>query len=45
LLQEMPLVPLWQLDPLAALSADLEAVPFDPLLVFPDVDRWSVRPR
>lgn len=45
LLQEMPLVPLWQLDPLAALSADLEAVPFDPLLVFPDVDRWSVQRR
>jgi ABC-type oligopeptide transport system substrate-binding subunit len=43
LLQEMPLVPLWQLDPLAALSADLEAVPFDPLLVFPDVDRWSLQ--
>ncbi len=43
LLQEMPLVPLWQLDPLAALSEDLEAVPFDPLLVFTDVDRWSVQ--
>jgi ABC-type oligopeptide transport system substrate-binding subunit len=43
LLQEMPLVPLWQLDPLAALSEDLEAVPFDPLLVFTDVDRWAVQ--
>jgi ABC-type oligopeptide transport system substrate-binding subunit len=43
LLQEMPLVPLWQLDPLAALHEDLEAVPFDPLLVFTDVDRWSVQ--
>ena len=42
LLQEMPLVPLWQLDPLAALSENLEVVPFDPLLVFTDVDRWSV---
>ncbi len=45
LLQEMPLVPLWQLDPLAALSEDLQAVPFDPLLVFTDVDRWSVQRR
>jgi ABC-type oligopeptide transport system substrate-binding subunit len=43
LLQEMPLVPLWQLDPLAALSEEVEAVPFDPLLVFTDVDRWSVQ--
>lgn len=43
LLQEMPLVPLWQLDPLAALHEDLEAVPFDPLLVFTDVGRWSVQ--
>jgi hypothetical protein len=36
-------VPLWQLDPLAALHEDLEAVPFDPLLVFTDVGRWSVQ--
>ncbi len=39
--QEMPFIPLWQLDPQAAVRADVEAPPFDPLLVFTDVDRWA----
>jgi hypothetical protein len=28
---------------LLALHEDVEAVPFDPLLVFTDADRWSVQ--
>jgi ABC-type oligopeptide transport system substrate-binding subunit len=43
LTQEMPLIPLWQLDPLNAVGADLEAGPFDPLLVFTDVDGWRLK--
>jgi ABC-type oligopeptide transport system substrate-binding subunit len=55
---EMPLIPLWQLDPLSAYREDLkptsydrgamgprkevEKVPFDPLLVFTDVENWSL---
>jgi ABC-type oligopeptide transport system substrate-binding subunit len=44
-LTEMPLIPLWQLDPLLAISKDLEAPPFDPRLVFSDIDRagWRLR--
>jgi hypothetical protein len=43
LTQDMPLIPLWQLDPLNAVHGDLEAGPFDPLLVFTDVDRWRLK--
>jgi ABC-type oligopeptide transport system substrate-binding subunit len=56
---DMPLVPLWQLDPLSAYRADLEPmihdrrlndeqrkelerVPYDPLLVFTDVENWRL---
>ncbi len=39
--QEMPFIPLWQLDPLAAVSNGVAAPPFDPLLVFTDAERWS----
>ena len=42
--EEMPFIPLWQLDPLAAIHADVDTEasdpPFDPVLVFPDVERW-----
>ena len=50
----MPFIPLWQLDTHiagskdlqfdthVALTPDLKAVPFDPLLVFTDIDRWRL---
>lgn len=43
--REMPLIPLWQLDPLAAVSDDLQAPPFDPLLVFTDAAQWKLTPK
>jgi ABC-type transport system substrate-binding protein len=42
LTRDMPLIPLWQLDPLNAVHKALVAGTFDPLLVFPDVDRWML---
>jgi len=39
--REMPVIPLWQLDPLVALNDNFETVPFDPLLVFTDVELWK----
>jgi ABC-type oligopeptide transport system substrate-binding subunit len=39
--QEMPVIPLWQLDPLMAIRKNLEKVPFDPWLVFTDIDQWQ----
>jgi ABC-type oligopeptide transport system substrate-binding subunit len=42
--KEMPFIPLWQLDPLMAYRKDrLDVVPFDPLLVFTDVEHWRVK--
>jgi ABC-type oligopeptide transport system substrate-binding subunit len=38
--EKMPLIPLWQLDRHIAYAAGIKPVPFDPLLVFGDVDRW-----
>jgi ABC-type oligopeptide transport system substrate-binding subunit len=43
--QEMPLIPLWQLDPVLAWHRCVKPVGLDPLLVFPDVDRWKLEPR
>jgi len=40
---KMPLVPLWQLDTLIATDTDLQTVSYDPLLVFTDVDQWTLR--
>ena len=40
--EEMPFIPLWQLDPIAAVHADVIAPPFDPLLVFTDAERWRL---
>jgi peptide/nickel transport system substrate-binding protein len=43
--EEMPIIPLWQLDPLLAYrhgEEGVEVVPFDPLLVFTDADQWRV---
>ena len=39
----MPFIPLWQLDPLAAVSNGVVAPPFDPLLVFTDAERWKLK--
>jgi ABC-type transport system substrate-binding protein len=43
---EVPLIPLWQLDPLLAWHPTVKPPgPVDPLLVFTDIDRWRVDPR
>jgi peptide/nickel transport system substrate-binding protein len=39
---KMPFIPLWQLDTFAVLHPNLQTVPFDPLLVFSDVERWTL---
>jgi ABC-type transport system substrate-binding protein len=38
--EETPLIPLWQLDPLHAVAAEVQAPPFDPQRVFTDVEKW-----
>ena len=38
----MPLIPLWQLDRHIAMGSGVKPVPFDPLLVFGDVDQWRL---
>ncbi len=40
---ETPVIPLWQLDPLNAISTQVEAPAFDPLHVFTDVERWHLK--
>jgi ABC-type transport system substrate-binding protein len=45
LYEAMPFIPLWQLDPLAAVHDSVEAPWFDPLLVFTEIERWKVSPR
>jgi ABC-type transport system substrate-binding protein len=44
LYEEMPLIPLWQLDPLWAVGSGLQTGPLDPPRVFADVDRWELKP-
>ena len=39
---EMPLIPLWQLDPLSAYRERLKPGTFDPLLVFTDAESWRL---
>ena len=43
MLDNIPVIPLWQLDPLNALSVQIEAPPFDPLHVFTDLERWHLK--
>jgi ABC-type transport system substrate-binding protein len=38
----MPFIPLWQLDTHVAMSKAVEARPFDPLLVFTNIDEWRL---
>jgi ABC-type transport system substrate-binding protein len=45
-LDEMPFIPLWQLDPLFAYRKTLEEVPaVDPQLIFTRVEEWQVKDR
>jgi peptide/nickel transport system substrate-binding protein len=46
LYEKMPLIPLWQLDTHVAMNNTL-SIPgeFDPLLVFPGVENWTLAPR
>jgi ABC-type transport system substrate-binding protein len=39
---EMPFIPLWQLDSLAAYHNSLKPGPIDPLLLFPGVQEWRM---
>jgi ABC-type oligopeptide transport system substrate-binding subunit len=41
--QEMPLIPLWQLDSLLAYTRDVSPVDLDPLLVFTSVEEWRLQ--
>jgi ABC-type transport system substrate-binding protein len=45
--EDMPFIPLWQLDPLAAVSTQVGLPsydpPFDPVLVFTDVELWKIK--
>jgi ABC-type transport system substrate-binding protein len=43
LFEEMPFIPLWQLDPLLAYRLELEPNGLDPLLVFNNVEEWRVK--
>ena len=42
LFREVPLIPLWQLDPLLAWSRIVKPAAVDPLLVFPEIDLWKL---
>jgi ABC-type transport system substrate-binding protein len=42
LYMKMFFIPLWQLDPLAAVADRVDAPPFDPLLVFSEAERWKL---
>ncbi len=45
LFREMPLIPLWQLDPLLAWHRTVKPVGLDPLLVFGEIEEWRLEPR
>jgi ABC-type transport system substrate-binding protein len=40
--EKMPFIPLWQLDTHVAMTHALKPTPFDPLLVFTDIDHWRL---
>jgi hypothetical protein len=42
LVREMPLIPLWQLDPLSAWAKHVKPGAVDPLLVFTDIEHWQL---
>jgi ABC-type transport system substrate-binding protein len=39
---EMPLIPLWQLDPLLAYRREIQPVALEPLRVFANVEEWRI---
>jgi ABC-type transport system substrate-binding protein len=41
-MDKMPFIPLWQLDRHVAMTHALKTTPFDPLLVFTDIDQWRL---
>jgi peptide/nickel transport system substrate-binding protein len=43
--KDMPFIPLWQLDPLIAIHNSIKVPPFDPLVVFNEIDTWSADSR
>jgi ABC-type transport system substrate-binding protein len=45
LVQEMPLIPLWQLDTFIAYRKGLKPTAVDPHLIFNDVERWTLEPK
>ena len=45
LYEQMPLIPLWQLDYHIAVHADLTLPPLDPERVFANIDEWKLRTR
>jgi ABC-type oligopeptide transport system substrate-binding subunit len=42
LVEQMPVIPLWQLDPLHAVHQEIKTTPFDPQRVFTDIERWHL---
>jgi ABC-type transport system substrate-binding protein len=40
--ENVPLIPLWQLDPIHAIHKDVQTVPFDRHLVFTDIELWRL---
>jgi peptide/nickel transport system substrate-binding protein len=40
---QMPLIPLWQLDTHVAYVTGVHPEPFDPLLVFTDIEHWQIK--
>jgi peptide/nickel transport system substrate-binding protein len=45
LFREMPMIPLWQLDPLLAWHRTVQPVALDPQMVFTEIDQWRLNPR
>ena len=43
--ETMPFIPLWQLDPLIAVHRSVKAPPFDPILIFNEIENWSADAR
>jgi hypothetical protein len=39
---ELPLIPLWQLPELLAVSANVKGVPARPLTLYQDVENWQI---
>jgi ABC-type transport system substrate-binding protein len=43
LTEQMPFIPLWQLDPLLAYSRAVKPASLDPLLVFTNIEEWRLK--